>query len=182
MADLIIAFSKLEMGTKIESLLTRKGYSVAAVCRNGAHVLRAADRLPSGIVICGGRFSDMIFEEFCEMIPRSFRVIVISSVPPEIPEAEAQRIVHIPNPLKVVDLVETIEKLRECRRENRRDRRPRPRAAEEERLIEGTKLLLMNKRGMTEDEAHRFLRKMSMDSGSSLKETAEKIRLVYGLD
>lgn len=53
---------------------------------------------------------------------------------------------------------------------------PRPhRAEEEQRLIRQAKALLMDINRMTEAEAHRFLQKRSMDTGTRLAEAAQHI-------
>ena len=45
----------------------------------------------------------------------------------------------------------------------------------EKKLITEAKALLMERNHMTEEEAHRYLQKTSMDNGTSLVETAEMI-------
>ena len=52
------------------------------------------------------------------------------------------------------------------------------RSQEEENLIRSAKELLMDRNGMTEEQAHRFLQKKSMDSGVKMVQTA---RLVLGI-
>ena len=42
-------------------------------------------------------------------------------------------------------------------------------------MIHEAKLLLMNRNNMTEEEAHRYLQKTSMDNGTSLVETAQMV-------
>ena len=49
------------------------------------------------------------------------------------------------------------------------------RSAEEASVIESAKRLLMERNNMTEDEAHRYLLKHSMDNSISLVETAQML-------
>lgn len=49
------------------------------------------------------------------------------------------------------------------------------RSAEEEKLLHHAKELLMEKNHMTEEEAHRYLQKRSMDNGTKLFETARMV-------
>jgi len=42
-------------------------------------------------------------------------------------------------------------------------------------IIDEAKKLLMNTRNMTEEEAHRFIQKSSMDSGTNMVETAQMV-------
>ena len=46
---------------------------------------------------------------------------------------------------------------------------------EELRIVSRAKLLLMEKRHMTEDEAHRLIGKQAMDKGLTRRQAAEKI-------
>ena len=42
-------------------------------------------------------------------------------------------------------------------------------------MLEEAKGLLMERNGMSEEEAHRYIQKCSMDSGTNLVETAEMV-------
>lgn len=49
------------------------------------------------------------------------------------------------------------------------------RCPEEEALLSRAKGLLMERRGMTEEQAHRFLQKRSMDGGVKMADTAKQV-------
>ena len=52
----------------------------------------------------------------------------------------------------------------------------RPQRSQEElALIDRAKALLMDRNGMTEEQAHRYLQKKSMDSGVKLIQTAQQV-------
>ena len=53
--------------------------------------------------------------------------------------------------------------------------RPKERSKEEQDLINEAKALLMERNNMTESEAHRYIQKCSMDSGTNLVETSQMI-------
>ena len=86
-------------------------------------------------------------------------------------------IVYLPMPLKVHDLLCTMEMMVQARRRLRRRERsqPRQRSSKEQAQIDQAKALLMERNGMTEAEAHRYIQKCSMDNGTSLTETAQMI-------
>lgn len=66
--------------------------------------------------------------------------------------------------------------LQACQRERRQKRTVRNRRTEQEKKTIGdAKALLMSRDNMTEEEAHRYIQKISMDSGNNLVETAEMI-------
>ena len=80
-------------------------------------------------------------------------------------------------PLKVHDLINTVDMMTQAieRRKKRERQRPKERSAEEEGTIKEAKELLMNRNHMTEEEAHRYLQKCSMDSGTNLVEEARMV-------
>ena len=83
-------------------------------------------------------------------------------------------------PLKVYDLINTVDMMAQAieRRRRRGRQRPKERSAEEEGLIKEAKELLMNRNHMTEEEAHRYLQKCSMDSGTNLVEEARMVLIM----
>ena len=67
----------------------------------------------------------------------------------------------------------TMDIARELKR--RKKTQPKRRTAEEEKIINKAKALLMERNQMTENDAHKYIQKLSMDSGNNLVETAEMI-------
>ena len=63
-----------------------------------------------------------------------------------------------------------MQRRRRKRREAAKQRNP-----EEKALINKAKALLMDRNHMTEEEAHRYLQKSSMDSGTNMLETAQMV-------
>jgi response regulator NasT len=67
-------------------------------------------------------------------------------------------------------MVEGIE-----RRRRKAKLKPKTRSTQEENDIKAAKSLLMERNHMTEEEAHRYLQKCSMDSGTNIVETAQMV-------
>ena len=86
-------------------------------------------------------------------------------------------ITQINKPIKVYDLVSTVEMLQQSQERERKKRKERSRKRNdaEKKLVDQAKALLMERNNMSEDEAHRYLQKSSMDSGTNLTETAQMI-------
>lgn len=181
MADLIVAFSRIEDARNIRAVLNRHGRNVVSVCRSGAYVLNAADRLGSGIILCGYKLTDMLGTELAETVSPAFRMILITS--PDRADAALsvlgtdirQRITPEPLPIHVQHLLDTIDGVEREMVERHRHRRPRARSAAEQENIDAAKCLLMEMRGMSENMAHRYLQQKSMESGDSFGVTAEKM-------
>jgi len=61
------------------------------------------------------------------------------------------------------------------RRRKKLKSQPKERSMEEKELIRQAKELLMERNHMSETEAHRYIQKCSMDSGTNMVETAQMI-------
>ena len=176
MTSIIVAFPKAEDAKNIRNIIARNGYQVSAVCVSGAQVLQAADNLGEGMVVCSYRFRDMQYDHLKECLPKDFEMLLVASegvlrsyVDPDI--------VRLCLPLKVHDLINTIEFMQASliRRQKKKKKMPKVRSEKEQKIIDGAKKLLMERNSMTEEEAHRYMQKCSMDSGTSLVETAEMV-------
>ena len=107
MTNIIVAFSKPEDGKNIKSILVRNGFQVVAVCTSGGQVLSAADCLNGGIVVSGYRFEDMMYDELRQCLPGEFDMLLISS-PARWSGQSPDRVICLPMPLKVHDLLNTL--------------------------------------------------------------------------
>lgn len=176
MVNVVVVFPKQEDAKSIRNLLSRSGYTVSAVCTSGAQALAATDRLGSGVIVCGYKYPDMMYEELYENVEGSFEMLLIASAR-VIEEGIPDGIVSLTMPLKMNDLVNSLEMLigQMERRRKRKRMMPAKRSEEEKKLIADAKALLMERNHMTEEEAHRYLQKTSMDSGTNLVETAEML-------
>ncbi len=182
MSNIIVAFPKLEDAKNIRNLLVRHGYDVLAVCTAGAQVLNYVDQLTDGIVVCGYRFSDMLYTELKDELPQGTEMLLLASQR-VLGGRGALGVVAVAMPLKVHDLLETLEMLSEkvARRRRKRKSLPKSRSAKDQETIDKAKKLLMERNHMTEEEAHRYIQKSSMDSGNSLAEMADMILCIMDI-
>lgn len=179
MTSIIVAFSKIEDARSIKSVLVRHGFNVASTCQSGAFALNAAENMDGGIVICGYRLSDMLYTELKENLPDEFQMLLVTS-PMNWHEREESDIVFEAAPLNVKTLVDTLNMMINTGYEKRKKKNTSAtRTQNEKDLISRAKILLMERNKMSENEAHRYLQKRSMESGNSLTETAEMVLLVY---
>lgn len=176
MTNIIVVLPKLEDAKGIKNILVRNGFSVAGVCTTGAQAISQADGLSNGIVVCSYKLVDMVYSELYECLPPGFEMLLMAS-DHLLSQCENSGIVCLSMPLKVNDLVSTVGMLAESvSRRRRKDRSvPRVRSAEETATIDEAKELLMGRNHMTEEEAHRYLQKCSMDSGTNMVETAHMV-------
>ncbi len=181
MTNIVVALPKLEDAKGIKNILVRGGFTVNGICTTGAQVIGQADSLNSGIVVCSYKLTDMVYSELHECLPPGFEMLLIAS-DHLLGQCEENGIMCLSMPLKVRDLLSTVGMMAEsieCRR-RRRKLEPRTRTAEEETAIREAKELLMARNHMSEGEAHRYLQKCSMDSGTNMVETALMVLAVNG--
>ena len=174
--NIIVAFPKAEDAKNIRNIIVRNGYQVSAVCVSGAQVLQTADRLGEGMVICSYRFRDMQYDHLKECLPKDFEMLLVASEG-VLGGCADPGIVRLCLPLKVHDLMDTIEFMQASivRRQKKQKKMPKIRSEKEQKMIDAAKKLLMERNSMSEEEAHRYMQKCSMDSGTNLVETAEMV-------
>lgn len=176
MLSIIIAFPKIEDANSIKNVLVRNGYGVNATCTTGAQVVGTANELDDGIVICGYRFSDMHYSELNNYLPKGFEMLLIASAT-KLEECTDNNIVCLSMPIKMQDLLNTLQMMsyNYSRRKKKDKEKPKPRSEVDKAIISKAKLVLMERNNMTEEEAHRYIQKNSMDSGTNMVEMAEMI-------
>lgn len=176
MADIIVAFPKLEDAKNMRKILLHNGYDVSFVCDSGTQIVSAVNELDGGVVICGYRFRDMHFSEVYDYLPKGFQMLLLAS-PARLQECDIRDVVSLPMPVRGHDLLETLEMMtaQYAWQRKKQKKRPRVRSENDRRTIQTAKELLMERNHMTEEEAHRYIQKISMDSATNLVETAEMI-------
>lgn len=181
MSTLIVAFPKIEEAKAVRNLLGRKGYDVAVPCVTGAQVINQADNLSDGIIICGYKLSDnMVYTELYEYKPKSFEMLLVASRSLW-EDCRDNDIVCAAMPIKVNELLSTIEMMLQAQIRRRRKLRsqPRRRSPQEQKIIDDAKSILMERNNMTEPEAFRYIQKCSMDSGNTMVESAQMVISIY---
>lgn len=181
MADIIIALPKLDDAKNLQRLLLRNGYEVAVVCDSGAQVVSSVNTLDGGIVVCGYRFSDMHYSEIHEYLPKGFQMLLLAS-PAKLADCDVRNLMALPMPFKVQDLMSTLEIMlnQYYRWKKKQKTKPKARSEGDKKKIRQAKELLMERNHMTEEEAHHYIQKISMDSGTNMVETAEMILELNG--
>lgn len=176
MTNIIIALPKLDNAKSIKNILVRSGIQVTGICTTGAQALSQADSLHDGILICNYKLADMMYDHLHECLPAGFEMLLMASQA-VISECYGNDIVCLSMPLQVNDLINTVNMMADNIERRRRKKRlqPKVRSAEEEAVLTEAKTLLMERNHMTEQEAHRYLQKCSMDSGTNMVEAAEMV-------
>lgn len=173
---IIVVFPSKDNAVSIRNLLVRYGMDVAGVCTTGAKALQYADTAEDGIVVCGYKMKDMMYTELREYLPEGFEMLLVAS-PEKWDGDDTDGVVCLPMPLKVYDLMNTMDMLVKTLKQRRKRRKEerKIRSPGQKKVIAMAKELLMNRNHMSEEEAHRYLQKCSMESGTNMAETAEMV-------
>jgi Response regulator with putative antiterminator output domain len=178
--SIIVGFPKQEDANNIKNVLLRNGFNCSEACTLGSQVITLANDLDEGIVVCGYRFSDMHYSELNNYLPKGFEMLLISS-PEKLEFCQDSNIVCLPMPIKTHDLLNTLQMMSyQYQRKKKKEKdRPKERTEEQKALIKKAKMVLMDRNNMTEEEAHRYLQKTSMDSGTNLVEMSEMVLKMF---
>ncbi len=181
MTGIIVVFPRAEDARGIKNLLVKSGFSVHAVCTTGAQAINSLENLNSGIVICGYKMADMMYSELQECLPEGVGLLLLATGR-HLAECDTRNLRSLPMPLKVNEFLGTVgEMVAACEYRRRLQKnKPREKKPEEMAVIAEAKKLLMEKKSMTEMAAHKYLQKNSMDSGTTITETARKVLVMLG--
>ncbi len=175
--NIIVAFAKAQDAQNIKGILKSGGYDGVTTCTSGVQALSAMDDLGSGVLICGYRLSDMLYSDLLEDLPPYFRMLLIASAGKTILDTDNERLIYLQTPLQRSDLYSTINMMMEGvqRVKKKAKERRMKRSDADKKIIDEAKAILMERHHMTEPDAHKYLQKCAMDSGTDLVETAEMI-------
>lgn len=176
MANIIVVFPKIEDAKSIRVLLTKHGYNVIGHCNTGAKAIQYAQSTDEGIIVCGYKFGDMMYSNLHELLPAHYEMLLVASQHLW-SSCESQGIVCLSMPIKTHELVSTLEMMVQSmeRRKRKQKQKQKARSAEDKAIIDKAKALLIERNNMTEEDAHRYIQKCSMDSGTNMVETAHMV-------
>lgn len=176
MVNIIVVLPKIEDARGIRSVLMKNGITVSAVCSTGAQALNHLQDFDDGIVICGYKMTDMVYMELQDCMPQGFDMLLLASKT-VLNECRNHDVMCLAMPLKVHDLINTVDLMCQAvaRRRRKAGRKPKERRPAEEAAIREAKEILMARNHVTEQEAYRYIQKCSMDSSTNMVETAQMV-------
>lgn len=172
MNHILVAFAGEKTRQRMTDIFESTGIRVSAACCSGAEVLRWTSRMSGGVVLCGYRLLDMMADELYESLPPDFSMLLLATQM-ELESCAHPEICKLSAPVQRSELVDSIRMLLD---QGGVESAPVPkRSAEDKLLITRAKELLMSRNCMTEEQAHRFIQKRSMDTGAKMVQTAMRI-------
>ena len=136
MVNIVVAFPRIENAKSIKRILVQSGFSVSAVCTSGAHVLQSVNELGDGIVICANQLTDMVYQELYQDLPPNMEMLLVASQNVR-DQRETADIMYLSMPLKVHELLCTVEMMEYNIARNRKKKKAmlRQRSEEENEIM-----------------------------------------------
>ncbi len=169
---IVLAFSNDSAADKVRLMLEGAGFEIDnVICRSGAELIRRMENYDDAVAVMGYKLPDMIADEIFESLPDGSKLVSIVK-PERLHDIENEDIFIIPLPVSRQKLISSLEvftgNVSSARGRAARD-------PEEARIIQQAKLLLRERFHMSEQQAHRFIQKRSMDTGAKFIDTARLI-------
>ena len=173
MQQVIVAFERQGNCDRLREIIENGGEFSCVVCRSADQVRRAVRKLRLDIVVCGFKLKEESCESLFYDLPQRCSMLMIAPQA-QLELCEAEGIFKLQAPIRRAELLASVRLLAQLRRPGR-DHAPARRSEEERELVAQAKAVLMDRHGMTEGQAHRFLQKQSMDNGARLTDTARLV-------
>ncbi|MCR5686571.1 MAG: ANTAR domain-containing protein [Lachnospiraceae bacterium] len=173
MGAILVAMPRHEDSGRIADIIKQGGiWDDIFICDTGSEVLRRVEDMDISLVVCTRRLKDMGYEELYGYLPSSVNMLMLSK---DIrTDLFSSNIIFLQMPFRTADLISSIRMLHPDGYRKRASVKTE-RSAGDRETIDRAKTLLMERNGMTEPEAYRYMQKNSMDMGRTLAETAHMI-------
>ena len=169
--NLFIAFDNKKVSLSVAKILLSNGIKVNKIAERASDILDVNRYYSSGIIITGYCFDNQYINDTIDDIDSNFNVICIGKRE-QLEFCDDERIFKLAVPLNKMDLLCSVEMLMTM------DSRYKPKGKKshtDERLIQTAKQMLIDIYAMSEEQAHRYMQKKSMDTGRKLVEIARII-------
>ncbi|MBC7765383.1 MAG: ANTAR domain-containing protein [Hyphomonadaceae bacterium] len=181
--DIMIAVNNANTGSQIKSLLTTNGFAVGDICTSGNDAIRKARLKQTELLILNFDLSDMTGVEVSKILGADELCSIILLTSETQKEFVDDKVAHldlvcISKPINKTILLQAVEVMLKTRKKIVKLKAEVMTLKEDiktRKMIEKAKGLLMEKLGMSENEAYRKIQKNSMDSGVTMKDIAKVI-------
>ena len=173
MDRVIAAFESGKTCLRVKELLESTGEISCLGCVSAGQVKRAVARQHIGTIVCGSKLPECSAEELFGDLP-DYCVMLVMAQQDVLELIDEPDIFKFRLPAPKSEIMATVRLLIQMGERLDRMRRPR-RSQREQEAIERAKAYLMECRDFTEDQAHRYLQRLSMSTGVPLSKTAQGI-------
>lgn len=177
MDTIIVAFEHEAMSQRFSALMEQERVARCLICRSGDQVRRLLDKQQTYCVVCSPRLTDGPAEWLYQDLSPTCALLLVG--PQHVLDAcSSDDVFKLATPIRREEAVSTVRLLIQFGHRVERLLHSRHSTSEQE-LVERAKNLLMERKGLSEEEAHRLIQKRSMDTGARLVQTARRILREY---
>ena len=169
MARIVIAGSTEQSRTQLARLLSSSGHPVYRMCTHAAELRRVLNECDDGVLILAGQMPDCGADELFWDYGSQVQILLIAK-PPVLESCEEAGVFRLALPCSQQAVLGAVEMLIQMHR-MRLPKRP----ADEKRLVEQAKDVLMRREHLTEPQAHRLLQQTAMNRGLRMADCAAQI-------
>lgn len=173
MDKVIVAFESQKSCERVRDIIESSGTAACIVCRSAAEVKRIVREQRIGTVVCGFKLPDEPAQILFEDLPTSCAMLMVA-VQGMLDLCQNEDIFCLSSPVSRGDLIACVRMLIQIGHRLEKIIRPQ-RTQAEQVVIKEAKAMLMEHYSMTEEQAHRFIQKKSMDSGAKMVQTAKLV-------
>ena len=172
MDQVIVAFASEKTCLRVREILEHSGTASCLTCRSGDQVRRWVNQLHIAAVVCGYKLAEECAPELLHDLP-PFCSMLLVAPQNQLELVGGAHLYPLPAPVSRGALSEAVELLLLVSRAAGQGFARR--SQQEQEVIHQAKALLMERCCLTEEEAHRFLQRKSMDRGEKLAQTARLV-------
>ena len=169
MARIVIAGSSEQSRTQLSALLSSSGYPVYRLCGGAGELRRTLNDCDDGLLILAGQMPDCSADELFWDYGNQVQILLIAR-PPVLEACEEAGVFRLALPCSQQAVLGAVEMLSQLHRM----RLPK-RSADEKRMVEDAKRILMERECITEPQAHRMLQQTAMSRGLRMVDCAAQI-------
>lgn len=173
MRQVVVAFERRGNCERLREIIENGGEFSCIVCHSADQVRRAVRKQRLDLVVCGFKLKEESCESLFYDLPQWCPMLMVAPQA-QLDLCETEGIFKLPAPIRRSELLASVRLLAQMHCIGR-ERDPVHRSQEEQALVEQAKTVLEDRCGMTEEQAHRFLQKQSMDNGVRLADTARQV-------
>ena len=172
MEKVIVAFESRRVGARIRDILESRGIAEGMICNSGAQLRWMANKLHSSVVVCGYKLGGETAEEVFQDLPPYCTMLLLAEQS-YLDLIWNTEIFRLAIPVSRGELAAAVRMLVQLGR--RTEHVMPPRCSEDTAPIQQAKQFLMQQYGLTEENAHHFLQKKSMDTGMKMAQVARLV-------
>lgn len=169
MTKITVSFSRIDDAEQVAGMLKENGYEIARICLSGAEVIRTYNTFQDGILVSGYRLRDRLLDSFAQDLNDNIEILCLAK-PEQLNQIANKKIFRLPLPSSRAAILAAIELLVQLHYQKLPHRE-----TDTDELIIRAKEYLMEERGFSESEAHRYMQKESMRLGLRMTRVAERI-------